>query len=186
MLFVKNALKSKDNFKKTKAIIYYDKWKQSKPGNYFYNLPDNIINLINTMSLKLDPLCSYESAKHLSTDELHKLSINEKEKGIEVNMDELQVGDYIETYNSYKFTIKRISRKTNKCIFVKELLTDDNYNFISTAPETMGGSIYSYYYVNIHTENHLSSNETKILIKSEKIKKAIDNFIIITEFDMGH
>jgi hypothetical protein len=51
ILFVKNALHSKNKIKMEKAILYYNKWKQSQ-RNYFYDLPDDIINLINKIAKK--------------------------------------------------------------------------------------------------------------------------------------
>ena len=52
MLFVKNALKSKDKIKMEKAELYINKWKESK-CNYFYDLSDDIISLINGMAKKI-------------------------------------------------------------------------------------------------------------------------------------
>jgi hypothetical protein len=178
MLFVKNALKSKNKIKMEKAILYFNKWKKSQ-RNYFYDLPDDMIWLINGLIQNIDPLFSFESAKQLSCEELDNLSINEK--SIEVNMDELQVGDYIQTYSSkhsYKPIIKMVSRKTKFNIFLRGI----EINFISSSPKSDCFS-YNYYYVNIHKQS-CWPRERKVLIKNEKIKKAIDNFIAIECFDM--
>jgi hypothetical protein len=182
MLFVKNALKSNNKIKMKKAELYYNKWKSCQ-RNYFYELPDDIISLINGL-VQNDPLFSYKSAKKLSCEELHNLSI--KDKSIEVNMDELQVGDYIE-FSEYRMDYYyMVSRRTKSYIFLHGVPTS-NF-FISTAPEDMGGLIYSYFYVNIKKDKTRSKVQfdKKMKIKNQKITKAIDNFIAIECFDMGH
>jgi hypothetical protein len=132
-----------------------------------------------------DPLISFEASKQLTHTELDKFSLYKR--GVEVNMNELQVGDYIETHTKYRSIYGRISRKTNKTIFLKKII-NSNANLSLHYDKKINDHndiSYDYYYVNIHTEDNLSTDETKIAIKPEKIYKAIDNFIVIKEFDWG-
>jgi hypothetical protein len=180
MLFVKNALKSKDKIKMEKAVLYFNKWKQSQ-CNYFYDLPDDMIWLISGL-VQNDPLLSCKSAKKLSYQELDNLQVYNKDRGITVYVNQLQVGDYIYYFNNQHhktLTVQMVSRITKCYIFTKEYDTDVKNHFISELLKP--GVSYRYNYVNIHNKKYLSDYEGRFKIKNnEKIRKVLDNFIEIT------
>lgn len=133
-----------------------------------------------------DPLITFQSSKQLLHNQLDKLGF--WERSIEVNMDELQVGDYIIHYGKYSSTsYGKITRMTNKTIFFKTCINNDSNLSLHYDWKINGYNerSYDYYYHNINTDDNLSTTETKISIKNYKIRKAINNFIIIKEFDWG-
>jgi hypothetical protein len=127
-----------------------------------------------------DPLITFESSKQLSHNELDGLRF--WDRSIETNMSDLQVGDYIYIYG--KTSYGKITRKTDKTIFYKSCIKDDSNKVLHYDWKINGYNerSYTYYYFNINTGNNLSTGESKISIKG-KIRKAINNFILVNEYD---
>ena len=71
-----------------------------------------------------------------------------------------------------------VSRITKSYIFTKEYDTDVKNHFISELLKPAVSVRYNY--VNIHNKKYLSDYEGRFKIKDEKIRKVLDNFIIIT------
>lgn len=132
-------------------------------------------------------LTSFELTKNMSHTELDDNSF--WNKSIEINMNEVQVGDYIQFYKnrSYIAYIGKVSRKTNKTIFIYPIINSDSNLSLHYDWKINGYNerSYDYYYHNINDDNHLNDIEVKILIKPLTIRKAINNFIFVKEFDWG-
>jgi hypothetical protein len=133
-----------------------------------------------------DPLHSFESSKQLTHQQLDKLGMYER--SIEVNMCDLQVGDFILTYTKYSKIYGRVSRRTNKTIFIQKVEKNDanlslHYDWKINGQKER---TYDYYYFNINLEGNVSTEEIKMTIKEGKaVKKAIKNFVVCKEFDWG-
>jgi hypothetical protein len=100
-------------------------------------------------------------------------------------MDELQVGDYIENYDNKYFptaSINMVSKITKSYIFVKQVYTNNDFTENDNLLATSRNNKWTYYYnyVNIYEENYLSTYEARFKIKDTNVRKAIDNFIIIS------
>jgi hypothetical protein len=132
-----------------------------------------------------DPLQSFESSKQLTHNELDNLKF--WYRSIETNMSDLQIGDYISIYGKYhKTTYGKITRKTDKTIFYVSCISNESNKLLHYDWKINGYNerSYDYYYFNINTGNNLSTSEGKISIKGT-IRKAINNFILVDEFDWG-
>ena len=137
----------------------------------------------------VEPLSTFESTKNMTHTELDDFKF--WNKSVEVNMNEVQVGDYIQFYKNRDSYIGKVSRKTDKTIFIYPVKNSDcalSGNLSLHYDWKVNGyneRSYDYYYHNINNDNHLIKTEVKTSIKPQKIRKATNNFIFVKEFDWG-
>jgi hypothetical protein len=128
-----------------------------------------------------DPLISFAASKVLSHNELDNLRFTDR--NIYVNVCDLKIGDYIEAYYKNDIVIGRISRRTDKTLFINTIKQSDTnesceYKFMYGNNDEYLHSICNYYYINIIDNQNISNIEIKIFIKNvKKFRKATNNFI---------
>ena len=135
-----------------------------------------------------DPLISFIASKQLKHNELDNLRFTDR--NIYIDVCDLKIGDYIEAYFKKKLVIGRVSRRTDKTLFINTINHSDTnecceYKFMYGENDKYLHSICNYYYINIIDNQNISNIEIKILIKNvKKFRKATNNFISRTILDL--
>jgi hypothetical protein len=163
------------------------------------NKPEPVVETEPIVEPEPEPIVEEQSnldniinAKRLSHSQLDKMRFWDNVYNQKIQMNQIQVGDVVylnrNRYAGEKGFIAYITRKTDKTLFYKYIKKDESnkilhYDWIHNGYRERS---YDYYFVDLQNiNNYIDGCECKVSIKNSHTLKAIQNFVIVDEFDWG-